>query len=312
MKTLQWLAMAALTGAGFGATMESGVVIAVQVKGTVEVIHGKDTSPTPVANNDALSAGDTIETKAASSCVLVLPNGSTVAVRERTRLAIAMAMQERYTDAELVAANNSKREPSKSSTSLDLLIGEIVVQAKKLLSGSDLSVKTTAGTAKVKGTEFEVAYADDAQGDGDLRVGTASGHAVFAQPDGLERDVPAGKQLGVRARRERNGSVRLERMQTANLPTERKKLIQSDAQRAARESEGGLRRMKAVHEERRKQPQRQQVTPIEREQRGRVIDTPSEKTTPPRANSVPARKPTEKPAAKPDPKPKPKPRPGGG
>jgi len=310
MKTLQWLAIAALTSAGLGATMENGVVIAVQVKGTVEVLRGKDTPPAPVANNDALSAGDTIETKAASSCVLVLPNGSTVAVRERTRLAIAMAMQERYTDAELVAANNSKREPSKSSTSLDLLIGEIVVQAKKLLNGSDLSVKTAAGTAKVKGTEFEVGYAADEQGDGDFRVGTASGHVVFAQPDGLERDVPAGKQLGVRARRERNGSVRLERMQTANLPTERKKLIQSDARGAARESEGGLRRMKAVHEERRKQPQRQQATPVEREQKGRVIDTTGEKPATPRANPSPTRKPAEKPAAKPDPKTKP--RPGGG
>ena len=113
MKTLLWLAMAALTGAGFGAPMENGVVIAVQVKGTVEVLRGKDTPPAPVANNDSLSAGDTIETKAQSSCVLVLPNGSTVAVRERTRLAIALAMQERYTDAELIAANNSKREPSK-------------------------------------------------------------------------------------------------------------------------------------------------------------------------------------------------------
>lgn len=303
MKTLLWLAVAALTGAGFGAPMENGVVIAVQVKGTVEVLRGQDTPPAPVANNDALSAGDTIETKAQSSCVLVLPNGSTVAVRERTRLAIALAMQERYTDAELVAANNSKREPSKSSTTLDLLLGEIVVQAKKLLNGSDLSVKTSAGTAKVKGTEFEVAYAADEQGDGDLRVGTADGHVVFAQPDGLERDVPAGKQLGVRTRRERNGSVRLERLQTTNLPAERRKLIRADAQIAARESEGGLRRMKTVHEERRTQPQRQQAAPVEREQRDRVIDSPAEKPT------TPTRKPTEKPGAKPDSKPKPKQRP---
>lgn len=302
MKTLLWLAMAALTGAGFGAPMENGVVIAVQVKGTVEVVRGKDTPPAPVANNDALSAGDTIETKAQSSCVLVLPNGSTVAVRERTRLAIALAMQERYTDAELITANNSRREPSKSSTTLDLLLGEIVVQAKKLLNGSDLSVKTAAGTAKVKGTEFEVAYAADEQGDGDLRVGTADGHVVFAQPDGLERDVPAGKQLGVRARRERNGGVRLERLQTSNLPAERRKLIRTDAQVAARESEGGLRRMKAVHEERRKagnQPAR--------EQKGRVTDTSAEKPITPRANTSPDRKPAEKPDSKPRPKPRPAP-----
>lgn len=299
------LGLALLAGMCPGAAMENGIVIAVQVKGTVEVVRANESAAAPVANNDALSAGDTVETKAQSSCVLVLPNGSTVAVRERTRLSITLALQERYTDAELVTAGNSKREPSKSSTTLDLLLGEIVVQAKKLLGGSDLSVKTAAGTAKVKGTEFEVGYAENARGEAELQIGTASGHVVFAQPDGLERDVTASQQLKVRAKRDRTG-LRLERVNTWRLPAEHRKRIQNDAQVAARESEGGLRRMQAVHEERRKagaQPQHQQVTPIERQQRGRVIDSPAEKPTTPRIN------PARKPAADRDPKLKPKPRP---
>jgi hypothetical protein len=319
MRTLLVLVFTALCGTRLVAAMENGVVIAVQVKGTVEVVRAKGAAPVAVANNDALNQGDTIETKAQSSCVLVLPNGSTVSVRERTRLAISLALQDSYTDAELVAANAAKREPSKSSTSLDLLLGEIVVQAKKLLGGSDLSVKTPAGTAKVKGTEFEVAYAEDATG-GDYNLSTASGHVVFAQGDGVERDVPANQQLKARARRDKAGGVKLERVNSGSLPAERKRRIQGDIQAASRESAPALQRMKTLRDERRRQPQtdaqRQTVPTVQREQRGRVVDTPAQQ--PDTSSPVPAGQTTraKKPAAKPTAPEKPAkrpapPRPGG-
>lgn len=51
MKRLLWLAMAVLAGAGFGAPMETGVVIAVQVMDTDEIMLGKDATPLPALSD---------------------------------------------------------------------------------------------------------------------------------------------------------------------------------------------------------------------------------------------------------------------
>jgi len=218
-------------------------VIAIQVVGTVTVAHGKGAEPGPLASNAVLAAGDTVETAPASSVTLVLPNGSTVALKEKSRLAITLILQSPFAAPDLVVYDHTKPEPSTSSTSLELAFGELVAKVRKLLPGSDFSVKTPAGQSGVKGTEFELAYAEDAAGEVTYRLSTASGLVEFAPVEGAPVQAAANRQVEVRGRRGRSG-LKLSPVQARPLSAEIRARIQRQNQRAAPEAVRALQQRK--------------------------------------------------------------------
>lgn len=246
-------------------------VIAVQVAGSVSVAHGKSAKPEPVKDNDTLAGGDIVETAPQSSVVLVLPNGSTVSLKEKSRLAITLVLQSPYASPDLVVYDNTKVEPSTSSTSLELMFGELVASIRKLLSGSDLSVKTPAGPAVVKGTEFEVAYSENPAGEASYRLSTTSGSVMFSPIEGPPVEAGANRQVEVRGRVGKTG-LKLQPVQVRSLPVEVRTRIQKQNQTAGQDVTRALQRAK----ERRKEAE---------------------------ANEKGAETPTTKPADKPDAKP---------
>ena len=219
-------------------------VIAIQVAGTVSVTHGKGTEPGPLASNDVLAAGDIVETAPASSVTLVLPNGSTVALKEKSRLAITLILQSAFAAPDLVVYDHTKPEPSTSSTSLELMFGELVAKVRKLLPGSDFSVKTPAGQSGVKGTEFELAYAEDAAGEASYRLSTASGLVEFAPVEGAPVQAAANRQVEVRGRRGKSG-LKLSPVQARPLPAEVRARIQKQNLAASPEAIRALQQRKA-------------------------------------------------------------------
>lgn len=219
-------------------------VIAIQVVGTVTVAHGKGAEPGPLASNAVLAAGDIVETAPAASVTLVLPNGSTVALKEKSRLAITLILQSPFAAPDLVIYDHTKPEPSTSSTSLELMFGELVAKVRKLLPGSDFSVKTPAGQSGVKGTEFELAYAEDAAGEATYRLSTASGLVEFAPVEGAPVQAAANRQVEVRGRRGKAG-LKLSPVQARPLSAEIRARIQMQNQRAAPEAVRALQQRKA-------------------------------------------------------------------
>lgn len=227
-------------------TKEAASVIAVQVHGTVGVAHGKSAALQPVKDNDALAAGDIVETAPQSSVVLVLPNGTTVSLRERSRLAITLVLQTTFVAPDLVVFDNLKPEPSTSTTSLELMFGELVAQVRKLINGSDFSIKTPVGSAGVKGTEFAITYDEDANGEASYRLSTASGLVVFTPPDGKPVEAAAHRQVEVRAHVGKGG-VQVRHLQTHVLAEEERDRIQNQNRTARQDVNQALMRAKTMH-----------------------------------------------------------------
>lgn len=220
-------------------------VIAVQVHGTVSVDRGQATALRAVKDNDALAAGDIIETAPQSSVVLVLPNGSTVSLRERSRLAITLVLQTPFVAPDLVVYDNLKPEPAASSTSLELVFGEVVAQVRKLIQGSDFAIKTPAGTAAVKGTEFGISYEEADDGEANYRLSTATGLVVFTGADGKPVEAGMRRQVEVRARVGKSG-VKVHRVETRQLPDETRARIQNQNDVAKQHVNQALMRARAI------------------------------------------------------------------
>jgi hypothetical protein len=222
---------------------EPANVIAIQVAGSVSVAHGKGATPVPLTDNEQLAAGDIVETAPQSSVVLVLPSGSTVSLKEKSRIAITLVLQSPFAAPDLVVYDHTKPEPSTSSTSLELVFGELVAKVRKLLPGSDFSIKTAAGQSGVKGTEFELAYSEDAAGEASYRLSTASGLVVYAPVEGAPVETAAGRQIEVRGRRGKAG-LKMSPVQARPLPAETRARIQKQNQVAVPDATRALQRAK--------------------------------------------------------------------
>ena len=229
------------------ADKEVAWVIATQVQGAVSVKHGQEAAQ-PLQNNVQVGADDLIETTAQASVVLVMPNGSTVAVKEKSRVAITAVLQGALDFPEVVSSPAEKPETTTSIAKLDLLLGEIVVHVRKLLDGSEFSVKTPAGTAQVKGTEFQLGYGAADANEGQYQLGTASGMVAFTPEGGKAVEVGAGRQINVGVRRGKVGEVK-----AAPLAAETRERIRQQNELAAHGVKGAMDRMHALRRERQKE-----------------------------------------------------------
>ncbi len=220
-------------------------VIAAQVHGDVGVAHGSSTVLQPVPDNAALAAGDLVETGPDSGVVLVLPNGSTLALQERSQLAITQVKQTPFSAPDLVVFDNLKAEPSASLSALELKFGEAVVQVRQLLPGSDFSLKTPVGTAGTTGAAFAVAYAEDADHKATLLLGTAKGLVRFTPADGMPVEVSVHRQIEVGARVSRSGAS-IQQVQTRLLADEAVARIENLNRTAREDVNQVLQRAKAM------------------------------------------------------------------
>lgn len=116
--------------------------------------HLADGSKVPVSAGDILSQGDSIVTTALSTAELVFSNGSTLLVEENTSLSLLELNQEAF------SGNKSYEQlagdPSKSQTLLELNYGEVDGHVKQLKTGSTFDIKTSLGTAAIRGTKFRI------------------------------------------------------------------------------------------------------------------------------------------------------------
>ncbi|MBD6619798.1 FecR domain-containing protein [Komarekiella sp. 'clone 1'] len=144
---------------------------------TGQVIYSRGQTSQPVHNGMRLkSVGDTITTKQASSVVLGIDRGTGfVKVAENTTITVQ----------KLETGNKGQR-----ITELQVLSGQVNLQVRPLThNASRVEIKTPAGVAGVRGTEFGVSV----QNDGKMGVGTKKG-AVATSAQGQTVLVKAGFQ----------------------------------------------------------------------------------------------------------------------
>jgi hypothetical protein len=202
-------------------------VVAVQVQGTVEVQHGASTVAEKVIDGTQLGKDDIISTAAQSSVMLVIPNGSVVALKEKSRLKISVALQSPLAGEGLAATAVEAPETGVSKTSFELTFGEMLTRVRKLNPSSTFEVQTPVSVAAVRGTVFEVSYQAGAAGEAQYQLSTASGLVHVTPHAGKMVVVPADDQVELLAELGSRG-VKIKHVKSGKLDRRKKERIQQE------------------------------------------------------------------------------------
>ena len=152
------LAMASLvfSPTGFAQEAETGAGAVILANRTDPVVfrdgENQKIDDAKMAAGALVPEGYWVETGPGGSALLLLSNGTVVTVIENSKMKVKAFNQETF-----VAAGKSmsdfKEELSSSNILVDLEIGSLVVQTKKLKKQSNFEITSPLGTAGIRGTE---------------------------------------------------------------------------------------------------------------------------------------------------------------
>lgn len=136
---------------------QKGSVIVIQTKGLIDAISPNGAKlKEPVVRGSVLPEGYSIKTNLFSESVLLLSNGTTVTIQENSVFKLIEFNQKPF-DAQNQSFGQLENEPSTSQVSIEMEIGSLVVQSKKLSQSSSFTINTPTGTAEILGTQFQLA-----------------------------------------------------------------------------------------------------------------------------------------------------------
>lgn len=218
---------------GCGADSSPAIVVAIQVRGTVEVRRGAEGATEVVKEGGQLRAADVVTTAKSSSVVLVLENGSVVSLRENSQLKITTALQSAAASTAPAAKGAEAPEAGASQTSFDLAFGEMLARVRKLNPSSTFEVQTPVSVAAVRGTVFEVAYRPELSGPVYYRLSTAAG-LVHVTPRGGALVKVAGSEQVEFSARIRGKRVRVQPVKATKLSPQKQSQLEKEAQDSER------------------------------------------------------------------------------
>ena len=128
------------------------------------------------------------------SLTLLLSNGTLVTMESETKMKIGLFEQEPFNSANL-KVSDLEGEPSNSKVEIDLEFGALVVKTKKLKRNSSFAINSEAGTAGVRGTEFQLSQAP---GSG-IQLDVTESTVAFTPIGGQPVPVSQGQGLDVSA-----------------------------------------------------------------------------------------------------------------
>ena len=144
-----------------------------------------------------LPEGYWVETGSKGSVLLLLSNGTVVTVSEDSKMQVKAFDQEPFETAGR-SIGDLKEEPSSSSVLVNLEVGSLVVQTKKLNKKSNFEISSPVGTAGIRGTEFKMGI-DPKAG---IQLDVTESVVAFT-PLGATRPLAVGAGQGLSV--ERNG-----------------------------------------------------------------------------------------------------------
>ena len=134
-----------------------GAIIIADMKGAVAVTNNSTGAALPAASvqpGKILFDGHTIKTTGKdSSIVLLLSNGTVTTLKADSVLNIKKFTQAKF-DPGATKLSELEGEPSSSETLIDLNIGDMVVDIKKLDKKSNFNIESPVGTAGIRGTRI--------------------------------------------------------------------------------------------------------------------------------------------------------------
>ena len=173
---------------------QKGSVIVIQTKGVVEAYspHGRKLTA-PVVRGSVLPVGYSIKTGLFAESILLLSNGTTAILQENSKLRLDKFEQTPF-DAKAGSFSQLQAEPSTSQVSIDMEIGSLVVQTKKLNKASSFSISTPVGTAVIRGTQFQMAMSPNAG----MKLDVAESQVAYT-PAGQAQPIVIGPGKGLDA-----------------------------------------------------------------------------------------------------------------
>jgi hypothetical protein len=174
-----------------------GTIVVARVVGHVDAVSNTDGQTRTLHEGDKIFEQTTVVTAAGSSAILAFSNGATVDVAAGTTLNIETFEQDPFADD--VKLSEIKREPTTSTTRLNLTKGELVGKVVHLNidRGSEFTVQTPVGAAGIRGTTFQITYTPGPNNTAFFTITTSDGTVVFTGTTVLPVSVPAGKQVVV-------------------------------------------------------------------------------------------------------------------
>ena len=146
-------------------TSSKGAIIIASLEGEVTVINNETQLPIPpnqVKAGGLIFDGHTVKTGPTAKIILLMSNGTVSTIKSNSSLNIKKFTQEKF-DPSTKKLSELKGEPSSSDTIIDLELGDMILDVKKLDKSSNFNVESPVGTAGIRGTipYFQVAQTPD-------------------------------------------------------------------------------------------------------------------------------------------------------
>ena len=132
-----------------------GAIIIASMEGQITVTinkSGKDLPSDQVKVGGLLFDGHTVKTGTGSKIVLLFSSGTITTLKEGSVLNIKKFAQKSFDPKTAGKLSARKDEPSPSETVIDLSLGDMVVDVKKLKKESSFNIDSPVGTAGIRGT----------------------------------------------------------------------------------------------------------------------------------------------------------------
>ena len=138
----------------FGIESKGAIIIA-NMEGDVSVTNndtGEKLSSDRVKVGGLIFDGHTVETGKGAKVVLLFSSGTITTLKEESVLNIKKFAQQKFDPKTAGKLADRKDEPSPSETVIDLSLGDMVVDVKKLKKESSFNIDSPVGTAGIRGT----------------------------------------------------------------------------------------------------------------------------------------------------------------
>ena len=131
-----------------------GAIIIAQLEGEVSIVNnttGLALPPEKVKSGGILFDGHTVKTGSNAKVVLLLSNGTVSTLKAYSILNRKKGTQAKF-DPGATKLSELEGEPSSSDVVIDLNLGDMVVDIKKLDKKSSFNIESPVGTAGIRGT----------------------------------------------------------------------------------------------------------------------------------------------------------------
>ena len=169
--------------------LTKGAALVLTLKGEVSVVNSSSVNGSTASVNQFLSPGDTVVTGEASDVLLLLTNGTTLSVGAKTTFELKAFYQKNF-NAGNAKVGSLEEEASLSTVLIDLQVGDLVVDVRKLKKKSNFEISSPMGVAGIRGTSFGLSVSSNT-----TKLSVLTGLVDFVSNENKQNLVGAEKVL---------------------------------------------------------------------------------------------------------------------